>query len=648
MLLEMAKVEFVGPKRIFCEAVSYLHRIGTVDIDDMSQHQSVNTDLFDEMKIDDDTRRKMDGLEDLQKRIDKIFEIIRRVHKQKDLAAKKKIYSRIWAGGCDEFTAETHNILNRVENKVKRPGAKKEQLVKELSQLKKYSMVMEKVQPMIADMVSLEGFDTIVFIMEEGYEAVIEAIDERLQEMTQGQYDMIRSTLSDGSLSAIVIFSTRFAKEVRDYLYSEKVDEIHLPEAFADMPIDEALDNLKKREEVINLELDAVNKELDDISKDWYTRLAVMNDVIGDRIEEFIRMSNFAATEYTFLITGWMPGRDFKKNKKALQKEFGGQVLLNKIEVTEIETRKAPVAYYNSKITKPYEVIMKAFQTPKYGTVDPTPFLAITFPIFFGMMVGDAAYGLLFLILAQWARRKWGNMLVVRDVTFIATIASISTIFFGLVFGEFFGDLPHRFHWVREFHIAGIKFPVDRLEMLKPILFLSIAIGVTHLTFGLILGVINAFREKSRGHVYERSGFLVLIVGMILLILTSAGLVASNMMVLSVWLLVSAIALIIIGGGAFAVIEVLSFFGNILSYARLSALGIASVVLALIANQLGGSIGVVWVGVFVAALLHTLNIVLGAFSPTIHALRLNFVEFFGKFFAGGGEQYEPFKKQGGS
>lgn len=644
----MTKIEFVGPKRIFCEAVSFLHRLGTVDIDNMSKHQAAEAKLFEQMEVDEDTQQKIDSLEGLERRMSAIFAAIKPASAQEDLKSKKKVYSRIWAGGCDEFTAETRNILQRVENKVRKPASRREQLERELTQLLRYEMVMEKVQPLVKDMVNLEGFDSIVFILEKGYEAVVESIEEKMQELTKGQYEMIRTILDDGSLSVITVFSARYSEQVRNYLYTEKVQEVHLPEELHDLTYDEALVKLKEREVQLRAEIKSVLNELQAISKDWYTRLSVIHDVLTDRLEEFRRMASFGETDYAFLITGWMPKRDFARNTRAIQEEFGGQVLLNQIDVTEHEQHRAPVAYQNSKFSKPYEIIMKAFQTPQYGTVDPTPFVAASFPLFFGWMVGDMGYGLFFLIIAQIIRRKWRQQLIVRDVTFILTVASLSAIFFGLIFGEFFGDLPQRFHLVREVEIGGLTLPVDKIKALKPMLFLSIAVGVTHVVLGLILGVVNAIREKSKSHLYERSGFIMLVVAAILTGLSLAGLIAKDMIVLSTSLLVAAIALIIIGGGFLAIIEIVAFFGNILSYTRLTALGIAGVVLALVANKLGGMIGIVWVGIFVAALLHTLNLILSVFSPTIHSLRLNFIEFFGKFFMGGGKQYEPFKKQGGA
>jgi V/A-type H+-transporting ATPase subunit I len=140
---------------------------------------------------------------------------------------------------------------------------------------------------------------------------------------------------------------------------------------------------------------------------------------------------------------------------------------------------------------------------------------------------------------------------------------------------------------------------------------------------------------------------LLMLTGIILLMTMLAGVVPSTGIYPTVVLMVVALPLILYGAGIFGTIEVMSSVGNILSYARLMAIGMASVILAMVANQLGGAFSIPVIGIMVALLLHALNIVLAIFSPSIHAMRLHIVEFFSKFYEGGGGEVPAVPEGGG-
>ncbi|MCK4269210.1 MAG: V-type ATP synthase subunit I, partial [Methanogenium sp.] len=167
---------------------------------------------------------------------------------------------------------------------------------------------------------------------------------------------------------------------------------------------------------------------------------------------------------------------------------------------------------------------------------------------------------------------------------------------------------------------------------------------VVHVFLGLILGIINALSNKKIKHAIEKTGLLVMVTGLIIILVSAAGVLPDYMLSPGIALVIIALPLIIYGGGALGTIEIMGTVGNILSYARLMAIGMASVILAIVANELGAAIGVAVIGVIVAVLLHTLNIILAMFSPSLHTIRLHLVECYSKFYEGGGRMYTPFKK----
>jgi V/A-type H+-transporting ATPase subunit I len=178
---------------------------------------------------------------------------------------------------------------------------------------------------------------------------------------------------------------------------------------------------------------------------------------------------------------------------------------------------------------------------------------------------------------------------------------------------------------------------------------MSLAVGAIHITLGLVLGLWEAIKDKSRSHLLERGGMLIGLIGLFLLVGVLAEFLPDTLRTPAWAGIVIGIVLISASLGWLGLlmgpIEFVGLIGNVLSYLRIAAIGLASVYLAKVANDVAGTVGNLVVGAILAILIHALNLVLGAFSPTIHSLRLHYVEFFRKFYEGGGRPYEPFKSQ---
>jgi len=169
----------------------------------------------------------------------------------------------------------------------------------------------------------------------------------------------------------------------------------------------------------------------------------------------------------------------------------------------------------------------------------------------------------------------------------------------------------------------------------------SIGLGVVHVVLGLILGAVSAGRHEPR-HAIGRGVSAVMVLLVVAALLAAFKVLPTQLFTPSVIALLVAFPVLVLAEGLIAPIELLATLGNVMSYARIMAIGTASVMLAVVANQMVGAVGSTTIGLVFALLFHLVNFAIGLFSPAIHALRLHYVEFFGKFYSPGGRRYEPF------
>jgi len=270
---------------------------------------------------------------------------------------------------------------------------------------------------------------------------------------------------------------------------------------------------------------------------------------------------------------------------------------------------------------------------PRYGSIDPTPFVAISFPMFFGLMMGDVGYGLLLGAIAAVLRWRSRADSTLRAVAEMALGCALFAVVFGVLFGEFFGTLG------ASLGMRPLAF--DREKSLAPFLVFTISLGAVHIALGLVLAVIGAWRQGQRRQAFGRGLTLLMIALTSLALLAAFKVLPPRLFTPAAIAVLVAFPVLVALEGIIAVVELMSAFGHILSYARIMALGTASLMLAIIANRMVGALGSALVGVAFALLFHLVNFAIGLFSPTIHALRLHYVEFFGEFYSPGGTVYRP-------
>jgi V/A-type H+-transporting ATPase subunit I len=430
------------------------------------------------------------------------------------------------------------------------------------------------------------------------------------------------------------VVSAGAAGRVERLLAEARVQEIPVPAAYGGRSLAEAIPRMLTRLGELPQEAAAVRKEREDLARAQGAELRRAEGAIAHRLQALNALPLSGVTAHAFVLEGWVPTDARRTLAERLRNDVGESVVVTDISREEWRSEEAPVVLRNPRLLRPFEAVISLLPLPRYGTIDPTPFVAVFFPVFFGLILGDIGYGLVLAaagLVLHWRSRP-GTLL--RSVSEIIGPCALFSILAGVLFGEFFGDLGRR--W---FGLQPLAF--NREEALVPFLLLAVAIGAVHILLGLILGVVST----ARGHPREavgRGAAAVAVVLIVLALLAAAEVLPRAFFTPAVIGLLVAFPVLIAAEGIVAPIEFLSTLGNILSYARIMALGIASVMLAVVANRMVGVMGSAVVGVMFALLFHLVNFAIGLFSPTIHALRLHYVEFFGKFYSPGGVRYQPF------
>lgn len=417
-------------------------------------------------------------------------------------------------------------------------------------------------------------------------------------------------------------------------------------------PLDKELDDLPFNEMIISLRdlitgrqqsFDDVCAELAQFSTEKGAELAAMKSAVHDRREQLRVVEHLAQSELVGVIQGWVPKDQAINFIEAIEDRFGDKAQVGRLPLDKLDKTRIPTLLIHNRHLQPFEVLLAAFKPPTYGTYDPTALVAAFFVFFYGFILGDIAYGLVILGFAYWLKKRFNHIKIVRSATIVAMYCGISATVFGILFGELLGDLGHQMGLPQLWFHRG--------NDTKLLLVVAIGVGAVHIILSLLIGFREALRHNDIEHMGERMGMLLGLIGLgfiVINVLNATSLSPRIMSITAGILIISGGIILVRTTGSFAplhMLEVISLFSNVLSYSRLMALGIASIALAEIANEMVNKSSNIVVGVIFAILIHIVNICIGVFSPAIHSLRLNYVEFLPKFFSAEGKTYEPFKKE---
>ena len=390
---------------------------------------------------------------------------------------------------------------------------------------------------------------------------------------------------------------------------------------------------------------DAMTKSLA-ASRNELDQLKVQLDYLCNLSSRQESKNQLASTQNLAALEGWIESNQVQALEACLAEQFGQSILIQVREIRQDEEDKVPTKLKNNALVEPFELVTEMYSLPKYGDKDPTPVVSLFYFVFFGMMVADIGYGLLLFVGTSLALHflhvKSG---LAKNLRFFRLLG-VAVIIWGLVYGSFFGfELP----------FALISTSSDAMM----ILVISVVFGFITVLAGLFLSGLKNIRLKDYAEAYN-AGFawVLILLGLLLLALGNFVPFLAFAATIGQWLaiinalgilavsIVSAKSLAGLGSGLFNLYNVSGYVGDLVSFTRLMALGLSGASIGSAFNlivSLFPPVARFSIGILLFIALHLVNMFLSFLSGYVHGARLIFVEFFGKFYDGGGKPFTPLK-----
>lgn len=395
--------------------------------------------------------------------------------------------------------------------------------------------------------------------------------------------------------------------------------------------------------------------------------LEFLSDYESMRLEKYQVLGRLRQSRHTFIVEGYVPQREAAALERQLSDRYDAAVEIEPLS----DQDDPPVLLENNAFAAPVEPVLESYSMPARGEVDPCTVMAVFYYVLFGLMLSDAAYGLIMVVGCGALLAKFRNMESGMKKTLqMFLYCGISTMFWGVMFGSYFGDVVDvvaSTFFGKDVTIPPVWFiPVD--EPMRLLVF-SFLLGIIHLFAGLAMKLYQLCKAKQyKDALYDVIFWYLLVGGGIIYLLTMDMVV--NMLglgfqlpaavgnVAAVFAAIGAVGIVFTAGresrspfkrllkGLYGLYNISGYLSDILSYSRLLALGLATGVIASVFNQMGSMAGggvagaIVFILVFLIG--HTLNIGINVLGAYVHTNRLQYVEFFGKFFEGGGRKFNPF------
>ncbi len=638
----MAKVRILTTKDHSTKALKTLHTAGVLHVKQSEELKPVGREALEH------ERKQINGL------LTDIANVLAYIPKGEIVSLEEGV-EVIYTRPLDEIDSEVRSLCTKLSN-MHRRAAKLEEDVKELRELSKYlGSLGQQADIRLSDLDFSGGylFSRVFLLPNEAYHNLCHTVKDYLLESI--------AVALENETAFYVIARVEDKETIESAIRSSGGRILQIPKE--DLTVRQFVEVVVDKVHGFEEEMAKLYGEIEGKTRENLGQLVLFREALSAEAERLAVLEKASEADYVTLIEGWIPESNVEGTIAELKENIG---------LVYIDTRKPeqaeepPTRMKNAAAVKPFEVIVNMFGTPKYREWDPTPIIAYSFAIFFGLMLCDVAYAIGIILAARFLIRRFvddpyseGYRLFQRVLYISGAVALV----LGFLAGNYLGDI-YSFFGVDS---AALLEPV-RDMLTDPISFivLSVGLGLVHVNTAHLLALIVGVRKKDKGIVINKVALFALQlcgIPIILRWLFEISLpVAPGMYDIFMYVVAASVVAIIVSsfmqqgglGAVFWIFDLTGLLGDVMSYARLAGVGLATFYLAssfnmlarLFSGMIPGVVGVI-IGTIIAVVVlivgHLINLALSGIGCFVHSLRLCFVEFLSKFYEGGGEEYSPFR-----
>jgi len=438
-----------------------------------------------------------------------------------------------------------------------------------------------------------------------------------------------------GKKSVGILVAYEKSSSIEEIIKGTKLKEIDLGARYLDSKPEHIMSKTAELKKKYTAQLNDVVSEINEISSKHYNRIAGFKEMLEIEAARAGVSSSFKRTDSTFIIEGWVPKKTMHRVYEGIENATKGRYYIEELKTDEL----APTLMSRPGFLKPFDYMMEFYSMPRSDEIDPTWIFIIFFPIFYGLMVSDVGYGIASLIFVTWITKITNPDGLVYNAAKIWQLTSISAIVFGFLSNQYFGFQLNQYFTT----FTGFSWLKDATAIIG----ISILFGIFQVCLGLFFGFINDYHHKKKLLAISKlTGIVTIAFGTVAVASGFFNLLSPALAMPTA--IVAVIALVATGAmSGIEASELTNLITHPLSYARLMGFGLGSVIIAMLIDMAftptlshGVIIFAVLLVVFIT--LHFLNMILAIFEGIVQGIRLNFVEFFSKFYIGGGIKFRPF------